>query len=525
MTRARNLANRASDIVSVKDFGAVGDGVTDDTAAIQAALVYAYSLSTPAANGWRYNTAKVVIPSGKYKIAQANALFATLSAFSGHIIGDGKSGVTELIYSVSSPAATDYMIKDDDLFGFIQFENIKFTCANANGANQNFMLYNGTTLTAQNITFNNCNFYNWTNLVKVGGPVNASENTFYNCHFYNISGVVFDLNNSQAVNWRFYACDAEIITGVLFQYTQGAMVLWSQGSIIPNGSAARVVKIPSGADSNAFGPSNSPNLIFHSARFEMRSGALMADKINSATILNVIFDSCDMGGLNITDPVTYKSFTWVGAGKIEFRSCTNLINHRFNYSVAGTSNHELEIIFDSCTIPRTVLTSSTFTVTGGSTQNIGYLPTIYVKRCGSQLDGEYKPKDSQYMNNVYSNYHGVEKTKHALSFSPEANTMALTSGATFNVYVPSTRVIGVEVFPVANANGAIQGTITVKNAAGTVTLGTATWTMGTPASVKIAVDCNYFVDSLAGDYLTVQFSHNYTPGTVLSFNGQLYLTY
>lgn len=33
MTRARDLSNRASDFVSVKDFGAVGDGVTDDTTA------------------------------------------------------------------------------------------------------------------------------------------------------------------------------------------------------------------------------------------------------------------------------------------------------------------------------------------------------------------------------------------------------------------------------------------------------------------------------------------------------------
>lgn len=55
MTQTRSLANRASDFISVKDFGAKGDGVADDTAEIQAAVTYA-------------NGRPVYAPAGTYKI-------------------------------------------------------------------------------------------------------------------------------------------------------------------------------------------------------------------------------------------------------------------------------------------------------------------------------------------------------------------------------------------------------------------------------------------------------------------------
>lgn len=78
-TTARSLANRFADVVNVKDFGAVGDGVADDTAAIAAAI----------AGGGR-----VIFPKGTYKINLTTV--GGLVVPQGTVIcGDGSS-ITEL---------------------------------------------------------------------------------------------------------------------------------------------------------------------------------------------------------------------------------------------------------------------------------------------------------------------------------------------------------------------------------------------------------------------------------------------
>ena len=55
-TTARNLVTRTSDIYNVKDFGAVGNGIADDSVAFQAAYNSAPDLST------------IIVPTGSYKI-------------------------------------------------------------------------------------------------------------------------------------------------------------------------------------------------------------------------------------------------------------------------------------------------------------------------------------------------------------------------------------------------------------------------------------------------------------------------
>lgn len=60
LSKSRQVSILADTVVSVKDFGAVGDGVTDDTAAIQAAIDYL------AANGG----GSVYVPANVYRVSQ-----------------------------------------------------------------------------------------------------------------------------------------------------------------------------------------------------------------------------------------------------------------------------------------------------------------------------------------------------------------------------------------------------------------------------------------------------------------------
>lgn len=69
---SRLISSKLGDFVSVKDFGAVGDGVTDDTAAIQAALDYQASATSSFQNntGQYIGTGPVLFfPEGRYLIS------------------------------------------------------------------------------------------------------------------------------------------------------------------------------------------------------------------------------------------------------------------------------------------------------------------------------------------------------------------------------------------------------------------------------------------------------------------------
>jgi len=97
----RTWQGKCADVYSVKDFGAVGDGVTDDTAAIQAAIDYVISLSIRPA---------IYFPAGSYLISSNLTIGTALATTGIKLFGDGKRrsnitasvGVTKILEGLAA---------------------------------------------------------------------------------------------------------------------------------------------------------------------------------------------------------------------------------------------------------------------------------------------------------------------------------------------------------------------------------------------------------------------------------------
>lgn len=74
-TVTRNLGAKLDDVVSVRDYGAIGNGIADDYAALQLAITDTYDKAV--ANGFNPLTARVTlyIPAGTYRITQPLKLY------------------------------------------------------------------------------------------------------------------------------------------------------------------------------------------------------------------------------------------------------------------------------------------------------------------------------------------------------------------------------------------------------------------------------------------------------------------
>lgn len=108
-TKTRALANWPNNGVSVLDFGAVGDGVTDDTAAIQAAIDYAETQVLKRL----YGGFSVYFPNGAYLISST----LTLEEAGTPSGGSGENGVS----LVGEGATSSSIIANNPTFDYVSF--------------------------------------------------------------------------------------------------------------------------------------------------------------------------------------------------------------------------------------------------------------------------------------------------------------------------------------------------------------------------------------------------------------------
>jgi hypothetical protein len=107
---SRTLANLFGDVISVKDFGAIGDGATDDTTAIQAAIAAACSHTV---NGHSVGGI-VYFPAGNYKFTST----LTITANNVYLKGDGP-GASFLYPTINATADAIYFAANCQRVGLL----------------------------------------------------------------------------------------------------------------------------------------------------------------------------------------------------------------------------------------------------------------------------------------------------------------------------------------------------------------------------------------------------------------------
>jgi len=254
---ATTLQEKVRQTISVKDFGAAGDGLTDDTTAIQNALNY---LATVGYSG--YQGATLYFPPGKYLISSTLKPAMASGLANIRLVGAGVtntiiewSGSTDLTQAMFGLYAADVGSVSNSLFDGIRWKGkgkvgyvVLFETTDTSGGaarreNENNMfrqcwfegakralvmfgdysidtnaayIASGDDINVNATTFDNCTFINFENyaLKQVGG--NIYNTILRNCFMW--SGNDTDVTSANAKNYIFsVSAGMTVIEGGTFQ--------------------------------------------------------------------------------------------------------------------------------------------------------------------------------------------------------------------------------------------------------------------------------------------------------------------
>lgn len=188
----RTVQAKLRDVVSVKDFGAVGDGVANDTAAVQAAIT-----AVQATSG-----GSVYFPTGNYKIT------SSLLITGGNISLIGLPGAKPTLTNAIVGSAADPLLKITTVGNYIVIDGLTFngnglTGASGNGNAISIINTTGSGLWPQQVMIRNCVITNHTGTGK--DETNASISA---CGIFAYLGQALHVSNctiyTNAIGVRLY---------------------------------------------------------------------------------------------------------------------------------------------------------------------------------------------------------------------------------------------------------------------------------------------------------------------------------
>jgi Pectate lyase superfamily protein len=232
----RTMPDRLAEIKNIKDFGAVGDGTTDDSAAIQAALDAAYgSSSSPNGHSGAMKNRPVFFPAGNYKITRPLTLKSVTGA---HIFGAGRTSTTiQNITSGGSVFVTNGC-------QYSRFERLNLIASGTNSVCFD-LDFDGNGLPLQSNTFSDIYFQTADVGLRIGNSgFMGSENLITNCFFsshrlYGLMTRNFNALQQTVIGGNFQNCgiginvergSVPVIHGVGFQQSAKLDILVSNGA-------------------------------------------------------------------------------------------------------------------------------------------------------------------------------------------------------------------------------------------------------------------------------------------------------
>lgn len=486
-------------VFNIKDFGAVGDGVTDDSAAFAAAHAAARAAIVTDITGASANKRgrmRIYLPAGRYRITQDQALMAATTGQRTHGLvyeGAGRS-VTEVMFEPAAAGAT--LARNNDVWATVIVKGIRFR-SQTDGSR---FLYSTSSGGAQDYLFEDCE---WTGLwawgIGLDGTNNNSEWEFHRCQIggrfstaFLWSGMSTNSEQDQFLNFDFYSCSVFLLTGgtwLRFDYG-GAIRVFGGNLIADQGGKFFDLR----GNTHGYGVQQ---LVVVGTRFELRN--------ETARIIDcewgrgaVTFLGCDEEADVFYVPETALSASYrpggLGGATVRYENCALAGRHEYGYGVASWE-YTRSVAYSQCWLGHEPHNFIIFTQTTGGADNIGGRPAVDFTGCRTRLTGANVRVTDQVLS-----WHASMASQPRRRVAPFRSASAnLPISASQDLWLPMNAVItGLRFYkkPGAGTSAAVNWSYTVQTTETTPTVlgsvsggGTTQWVNGFNATQVV----NHFV--------------------------------